>query len=113
MFILMLLYLGYIAIWQAIEEPHLAAAIARIVALVGSIILPIIKFSVDWWNTLHQPASVFKMGGPTIDRSMLWSLLFMALAYTALFLTLHLISMRTEIATRKLRQLRLSEIRGN
>ena len=113
MFILMLLYLGYIAIWQAIEEPHLAATIARIVALVGSIILPIIKFSVDWWNTLHQPASVFKMGGSTIDRSMLWVLLIMALAYTALFLTLHLISMRTEIATRKLRQMRLSEIRGN
>ena len=113
MFILMLLYLGYIAIWQAIEEPHLAATIARIVALVGSIILPIIKFSVDWWNTLHQPASVFKMGGATIDRSMLWVLLVMALAYTALFLTLHLISMRTEITTRKLRQMRLSEIRGN
>ncbi|MEP6827161.1 MAG: heme transporter HemC, partial [Aestuariivirga sp.] len=65
------------------------------------------------WNTLHQPASVFKMGGSTIDRSMLWVLLVMALAYTALFLTLHLISMRTEIATRKLRQIRLSEIRGN
>ena len=113
MFILMLLYLGYIAIWQAIDEPFLAATISRIVALVGSIILPIIKFSVDWWNTLHQPASVFKMGGPTIDRSMLWVLLIMALAYTALFLTLHLVSMRTEIATRKLRQMRLSEIRGN
>ena len=113
MFILMLLYLGYIAIWQAIDEPHLAAAIARIVALVGSIILPVIKFSVDWWNTLHQPASVFKMGGSTIDQSMLWVLLIMGLAYTALFLTLHLISMRTEIAMRKLRQMRLSEIRGN
>ena len=113
MFILMLLYLGYIAIWQAIEDPHLAAAIARIVALVGSVILPIIKFSVDWWNTLHQPASVFKMGGPTIDISMLWVLLVMALACTLLFFTLLMVSMRSEIAARKLRQIRLQAIRGN
>ncbi|MBG1233658.1 heme ABC transporter permease [Aestuariivirga litoralis] len=110
-FILMLLYLGYIAIWQAIEDPHLAATIARIVALVGSIILPIIKFSVEWWNTLHQPASVLRMDGPSIDKSMLWVLLVMALAYTALFITLLLVSMRSEIAARKLRNLRLSEIR--
>lgn len=111
MFILMLLYLGYIAIWQAIEDPHLAAAIARIVALVGSIILPIIKFSVEWWNTLHQPASVFRMDGPSIDKSMLWVLLVMALAYTVLFIALLLVSMRSEISARKLRNLRLSEIR--
>ena len=113
MFILMLLYLGYIAIWRAIEEPHLAAAIARIVALVGSVILPIIKFSVDWWNTLHQPASVFKMGGSSIDGSMLRPLLIMALASTLLFFTLLLVSMRSEIAARKLRQNRMHAIRGN
>jgi heme exporter protein C len=113
MFILMLLYLGYIAIWQAIEEPHLAATIARIVALVGSVILPIIKFSVEWWNTLHQPASVFKMGGPTIDKSMLWVLLVMALASTLLFFTLLMVSLRSEIAARKLRQNRLQAIRSN
>jgi heme exporter protein C len=113
MFILMLLYLGYIAIWQAIEEPHLAATIARIVALVGSVILPIIKFSVEWWNTLHQPASVFKMGGPTIDVSMLWVLLVMAAASTLLFFTLLMVSLRSEIAARKLRQNRLQAIRSN
>ena len=113
MFILLLLYVGYIAIWRAIEEPNLAAAIARIVALVGSVILPVIKYSVEYWNTLHQPASIFKMGGPSIDKSMLWVLLVMALAYTCLFLALHLVSLRTEIATRKLRSLRLAEIRGN
>ena len=107
MFILLLLYVGYIAIWQAIEEPHLAAAIARIVALVGSVILPVIKFSVDYWN------SIFKAGGPSIDPSMLWVLLVMVLAYTTLFLALHLVSLRTEIATRKLRSIRLAEIRGN
>ncbi len=112
MFILMLLYLGYIAIWQAIDDPHLAATLARIVALVGSIILPIIKFSVDWWNTLHQPASVIRMDGSTIDKSMLWVLLVMGLAYTTLFVTLLLVAMRSEIAARKVRALRLSEIRG-
>jgi heme exporter protein C len=103
MFVLMLLYLGYIAIWQAIEEPARAAAVARIVALVGFINIPIIKFSVDWWNSLHQPASVFKMGGPSIDASMLWPLLVMGLAYTFLFLALHLTSMRSELGARKLR----------
>jgi len=113
MFILLLLYLGYMAIWQAIEDESLAAMIARIVALVGSIILPVIKFSVEYWNTLHQPASIMKMGGPSIDKSMLWVLLIMALAYTALFLALHLTSLRTEIAMRKLRNARASEIRGN
>ena len=108
MFVLFLLYVGYIAIWQAIEEPNRAAMIARIVALVGFINIPIIKFSVDWWNSLHQPASVFKMGGPSIAPSMLWPLLVMGLAYTCLFLALHLISIRSEITVRKLRNLQIA-----
>ncbi len=112
MFVLMLLYLGYIAIWRSIDDPHRAASLARIVALVGALNLPIIKFSVEWWNTLHQPASVFKMNGPTIDSSMLWPLFFMALAYTFFFLALHLHALRTEIASRKLRQSRLTAIRN-
>jgi len=105
MFVLMLLYIGYISIWQSIEDPGRAAMIARIVALVGFINIPIIKFSVQWWNSLHQPASVFRMGGPTIDRSMLWPLLVMGLAYTFLFLALHLVSMRSELTARKIRTL--------
>ena len=108
MFVLFLLYVGYIAIWQAIEEPTRAAMIARIVALVGFINIPIIKFSVDWWNSLHQPASVFRMGGPSIASSMLWPLLVMGLAYTFLFLALHLVSMRSEITARKLRNLQIA-----
>ncbi len=108
MFVLFLLYVGYIAIWQAIEEPTRAAVIARIVALVGFINIPIVKFSVDWWNSLHQPASVFKMGGPSIATSILWPLLVMGLAYTLLFLALHLTSMRGEIAARKLRNLQIA-----
>ena len=95
MFVLFLLYLGYIAVWQAIEDPHRAAPIARIVAIVGFVNVPIVKFSVDWWNSLHQPASVFRMDGPTIDASLLWPLLVMALAYLALFVALHLVAMRS------------------
>ncbi len=110
MFVLMLLYLGYMAIWSAIEEPHRAAMIARIVALVGFVNVPIVKFSVDWWNSLHQPASVFRMDGPTIHGSMLWPLLVMGLAYMFLFLSLHLVSIRAEIAARKIRQIHLAEI---
>jgi heme exporter protein C len=113
MFVLMLLYLGYIAIWRSIDEPSRAASVARIVALVGAINLPIIKFSVNWWNTLHQPASVFKVGGPSIDRSMLWPLLVMALAYTVLFFALHLVALRSEITMRKLRAVRMQEIGRN
>ena len=112
MFVLMLFYLGYIALWQSIEEPTRAAAIARVVAIVGVINVVIVKFSVEWWHTLHQGASVLKMGGSSIDRSMLWVLLTMAVAYTILFLALHLTAIRSEIASRKLRQARLIEI-GN
>ena len=67
MLVLFLMYLGLIALWQAVEDPGKAARAAAILTLVGAVNLPIIKFSVDWWNTLHQPASVFRMGGPTID----------------------------------------------
>jgi heme exporter protein C len=110
MFVLMLLYLGYIAIWQAFDDPHRAAALARVVALVGVINIPIVKFSVEWWNTLHQPASVMKMSGPTIHPSMLWPLLFMAIAYTLFFTALHLMAIGNEIAARKQRSQRLQTI---
>jgi heme exporter protein C len=110
MFVLMLLYLGYMAIWQSIEEPTRAAAVARIVAIVGVINVPIVKFSVNWWNTLHQPASIIKMGGPSVAASMLWPLLTMMAAYGFLFLALLLTSMRSEIAQLKLRRARLTEI---
>jgi heme exporter protein C len=110
MFVLFLLYLGYIAVWQAIDDPHRAAPVARIVSLVGVINVPIVKFSVDWWNSLHQPASVFRAGGPTIAAEMLWPLLVMGLAYSFLFLALHLVSIRAEIAARRIRQLRIQAI---
>src|SRR5690606_39522341 len=86
--ILFLLYLGYMAIWQALEEPQRAARLAAIVAIVGVVNLPIIKFSVDWWNSLHQPASVLRLDGPSIHHTMLVPLLVMAAAYMVLFVTL-------------------------
>ena len=102
--VLFIMYLGLIALWRAIEEPARAGRAAAILTLVGAVNLPIVKFSVDWWNTLHQPASVFRMGGPTIHPSMLWPLLVMALAMNLLFLTLHLMATRNEILRRRLRR---------
>jgi heme exporter protein C len=108
MFVLFLLYLGYMAVWQAIDDPRRAARIAAIVATVGFINVPIVKFSVDWWYSLHQPASVFRAGGPTIDPAMLTPLLLMGLAYSCLFLALHLVAIRSEIGARRIRQSELA-----
>lgn len=108
MFVLFLLYLGYISVWQAIEEPTRAARVAGIVAIIGVINVPIIKFSVEWWSTLHQPASVLRMGGPSIHPTILTPLLVMGLAYAVVFLALHLVSLRTEVMARRLRQMQLA-----
>jgi heme exporter protein C len=106
--VLFLLYLGIIGLWQTIEEPAQAARATAILTLVGVVNIPIIKFSVDWWNTLHQPASVFRMGGPAISGSMLWTLLVMAVGFTLLFFTLHLSAIRNEILRRRLRRLSIN-----
>jgi heme exporter protein C len=103
--VLFLLYLGLIALWQSIDEPGRAGRAAAILALVGFINVPIIKFSVDWWNTLHQSASVFRLGGPTIDPSLLTPLFVMAGGFTLLFVLLHLIAMRAEILRRRVHTL--------
>lgn len=109
MLVLFLMYLGLIALWNAVEDPIRAGKAAAVLTLVGSINLPIIKFSVDWWNTLHQPASVFRFDGPTIHISMLIPLLLTAVGMTLLFLALHMVAMRTEILRRRVRTLRLLE----
>ena len=108
--ILFLMYLGLIALWRAVEDPSRAARAAAILTLVGAINLPIIKFSVDWWNTLHQPASVMRIGGPSLDRAFLIPLLVMAVAFSLLFLTLHLAAMRNEILRRRVRALQLIQV---
>lgn len=103
--VLFLIYLALIALWQAIEDSGRAARIAAVMTLVGAVNIPIIKFSVDWWNTLHQPASVFRAGGPAMTGSMLYPLLVMAAGATLLFSTLHLMSIRNEILKRRLERL--------
>jgi heme exporter protein C len=103
--ILLLLYLGYIALWNAIEDETRAARACAILALVGVVNLPIIEFSVDWWNTLHQGESIVRIGGPLIAGVFLWPLGLMAIGYTLLFATLWIVRIRTEILERRARAL--------
>ena len=107
--ILFLMYLGVIALWRTIEDPARAARAAAVLTLVGLINIPIIKFSVDWWNTLHQGASVLRLGGSTIHVSMLIPLIAMLVAFTFLFITLHLAAMRNEILRRRLRTMMMMQ----
>lgn len=111
MLVLFFLYVGYMAIWHAYDDKSRAARLAAILALVGFINIPIIKFSVDWWNSLHQPASVFKKGGPSIDPAMLRPLFLMAFAYQFYFATALLQGMRNELAARRLARLQAVEKR--
>ena len=104
--VLFLFYIGYIALHASIEDETRAAKSTAILALVGLVNLPIIKFSVEWWNTLHQPASVIRMDGPTIDPEFLYPLIVMAVAFTLLFFTLHLMAMRNEIWRRRIAVMR-------
>ena len=104
--VMFLLYLGVLALYWTAEDPGRGSRAAAVLALVGAVNIPIIKFSVDWWNTLHQPASVFRLGGPTIDPSMLWPLAVMALGFTVLFFALHFMAIRTEIFRRRVTAMR-------
>jgi heme exporter protein C len=102
MLLLFFLYLGHMALARAFDEPERGDRAAAVLALVGVVNLPVIKFSVDWWNTLHQPASVMKLGGPSIHPSILTPLLVMGAAYLALFVLLVLLRTETEIGRRRL-----------
>ena len=103
--ILFFLYLGLIALRSSIEDESLAAKLTAVLSLVGIVILPVIKFSVEW-NSLHQVASVTRLGAPTIHASLLWPLLVMALGMTMLFVALQLKAMRNEILRRRVKALR-------
>jgi len=104
--VLFLFYLGYMALRSAIDDEQKAGRAAAVLGLVGLINLPIVKFSVDWWNTLHQPASLLRMGGSSLDPVFLWPLLTMMAAYAALFLAVWLTAIRTEITRRRVMTLR-------
>jgi heme exporter protein C len=112
MLILLFLYFGYMALQNAFDDPQRGNKAAAVLALVGFVNVPVIKFSVDWWNTLHQPASVVRMDGPSVDPSMLWPLLIMGLAFKAFYVTVVLLRIKAEIADAKIRALRMSEIHG-
>jgi len=107
--VLFLLYLGLIALRSSMEDETLAAKLTAVLSLVGIAILPVIKFSVNW-NSLHQPASVMRLDGPTIHPSLLWPLLVMAAGMTALFMGLHLKAMRNEILRRRVKAMRVVEV---
>ena len=107
--VLFLLYLGVLALYWTAEDPGRGARAAAILSLIGAVNLPIIKFSVDWWNSLHQGESIFRAGGATIDPSILWPLAIMVVAFTLLFFTLHLAAMRNEILRRRVRTMQIMQ----
>jgi len=108
--ILFFLYLGYIALASAFDDPGRGARAASVLALIGVVDLPVVKFSVNWWNTLHQPASILRAGGPMIDKSMLVPLMVMVLGFLLLFATLLLVRMRTALNQRRARAVQLSAL---
>ena len=101
------LYLGYMAMWQAFEDPVKAAKASSILAIVGVINVPIIKFSVYWWNSLHQQSSLFAKGGPAIADSMLWPLLIMITAYGLYFGWVFLLRLKAEVLARRVQTKRV------
>ena len=101
--LLFFLYLGYMALWNLTEDEGRAGRAAAILVIVGAVNLPIIKFSVDWWNTLHQGESIFRSGGPVIATVFLWPLFTMLAGYSILFAALWLVRMRTAILRRMIR----------
>ena len=110
--ILFFLYLGYMALVDAFDDPQRGHRAGSILLLVGAINVPIIKFSVDWWNTLHQPASVMRLGKPTVHADMLWPLMIMGAAFLTYFTATVILRMRAELAERKIQTLRLTQAGG-
>lgn len=111
-FVLFLMYLGLMALNRAMDDPARSSRVSAVLVLVGFVNIPIIKFSVEWWNTLHQPASVLRLDGPTIDPEFLRPLVVMAIAFTLLFFTLHIAAMRNEIWRRRVTSLRRQAARS-
>jgi heme exporter protein C len=101
MLVLFLTYVGYLALWAAVDDEQKAARLAAVLCLAGLINLPIVRFSVDWWYTLHQPATVIRMGGSAIDPSMLTPLLIMAGAFAAAAAAFVLADMRAMVHRRQ------------
>ncbi len=106
MLLLFFLYLAYIFLWQSITNKDLASKISAALAIVGFVNIPIIKFSVDWWNTLHQPATISKLSSPSIDISMMVPLFIMTFATFLFLITVFFIRLRIEILDNKIVRIR-------
>ena len=100
--ILFFLYLGYMTLVNAFEDSEKGSKAGAVLALIGFVNIPIIKFSVDWWNTLHQPASLSRLDAPAIDPSMLTPLILMALGFKLFLITILIIRMRTTLIEKRL-----------
>ena len=101
MLVLFFFYLGYILLSNAFERKIDGSKTASVLAIVGLINLPIVKFSVDWWHTLHQPASIIKIGGPSIDDKMLLPLILMIFALSFFSLYLVILNVKTKLIEKK------------
>ena len=110
--ILFFLYLGHMALMNAFDDPARGRKAAAVLALVGFVNVPIIKFSVDWWNTLHQPASVLRLDGPTIHPDMLWPLLLMATGFKLYYLVVLLWGIKGELIAARLRVMRMNALQS-
>jgi heme exporter protein C len=110
--VLLFIYLGIVALWRAFDDQLRAARVVAVFTLVGAVNIPIIKFSVDWWSTLHQPASVFRADGPRMPGEILTPLFVMFFAFTFLFITLQLVAMHTEVRRRRVTTLERRAARG-
>jgi len=110
--VLFLVYVAYIALRASLDDETKAARAGAILALVGAVNLPVVKFSVDWWNTLHQGASVFRADGPAMTSDFLWPLLLMGLAYMSAFGSLWLVGVRAQVWRRRAEAAALRAARG-
>ena len=99
--VLLFLYLGVIALAAAFEDPRRGARAAAVLALIGVVNVPIIHYSVEWWNSLHQGATVTKFDSPSISGDMLWPLLVNALGFMSYFASLQCMRMRALILSRE------------
>ena len=106
--ILFFLYLGYMALVNGFDDPERGSRMVAILALVGFVNVPIIKFSVDWWNTLHQPASISRLDAPAIDTSMLIPLLLMALGFKLFFISILILRIKIQLLKKRIRSIQLT-----
>jgi heme exporter protein C len=108
--VLFFLYLGHMALVRAFDDPHRGYRAGAILALVGVVNLPIIKFSVDWWNTLHQPASITLTGAPSMYIGMLLPLFVAVLGYSLVFAAIVVTRLRAAVTERRVRGLLLARL---